>query len=214
MGEPTLLYCGAVCGEGSKRKQCHFLTWSTLSPLSVTSLPSYTGIFPFQVLIPQVGELVYVLRRSCGPLQWTLLWDWKFLPLPQPPQIFTARGFEALFPCTGTLCCVAQSVTLPSCSSCLICSGRGDIPSTSHHLATCPLCPGCSSLPVFPVWMNVSSLTPWLLDFHAVWFSGSSGCFWFLNWWLSFFWFSEEVKCFYLCLHLGQNSTTILPSCF
>ena len=31
----------------------------------------------------------------------------SFLPLPpQPPQVFSVRGFEALFPCAGTLGCV------------------------------------------------------------------------------------------------------------
>ena len=48
--------------------------------------------------------------------------------------------------------------------------------------------------------------TPWLSDFHAVWFSGSSGCFLFLNLLLSF-WLCEEVKRFYLCLHLGWPSS-------
>ena len=52
----------------------------------------------------------------------------------------------------------------------------------SPCLATSPLCPGCPSPPLLPVWMNVSSLTPWLLDFHTVQFSVSSGCFLFLNW--------------------------------
>ena len=41
--------------------------------------------------------------------------------------------------------------------------------------------PSCPSLPLLPVWMNVSCLSPWLLDFHTVWFSVSSGCFLFLN---------------------------------
>ena len=40
--------------------------------------------------------------------------------------------------------------------------------------------PGCPSPPLLPVWMNVS-LYPWLLDFHAVQFTVSSGCFLFLN---------------------------------
>ena len=39
----------------------------------------------------------------------------------------------------------------------------------------------CASLPLLPIWLNVSSLTPWLSDFHAVRFSVSSGCFLFLN---------------------------------
>ena len=59
--------------------------------------------------------------------------------------------------------------------------------SSSHCLAMGSLHPGCPSLPLLPVWMNVSSLTPWLSDFHTVWFIGSSGCFLFLNL-LSFFW--------------------------
>ena len=41
--------------------------------------------------------------------------------------------------------------------------------------------PGCLSLPLLPVWMNVSSLSPWLSNFYTVRFSVSSGCFLFLN---------------------------------
>ena len=41
--------------------------------------------------------------------------------------------------------------------------------------------PSCPSPPLLQVWMNVSSLSPWLSDFHTVQFSVSSGCFFFLN---------------------------------
>ena len=51
-----------------------------------------------------VGQFVYTLE-PCGSLQWTLLWGWEFLLLPQPPQVFTIRGLEDLSPCAGTLCC-------------------------------------------------------------------------------------------------------------
>ena len=52
------------------------------------------------------GGFVYILG-PCGSLQWTLLWGWEFLPLlPQPPQVFSVRGFEALFPHTGALGCL------------------------------------------------------------------------------------------------------------
>ena len=44
---------------------------------------------------------------------------------------------------------------------------------------SCP--PGCPSPPLLPVWMNVSSLSPWLWDFHTVQFYVSSSCFLFLN---------------------------------
>ena len=103
----------------------------------------------------------------------------------------------------------------------------GTTQSTSHRLvwsASCclsclvlqlPPChksspPGCPSLPLRPVWMNVSSLTPWLSDFHIVKFSGSSGYFLFLNLLLSF-WLWEEAKCIYLRLHLGQKSWDSWP---
>ena len=57
------------------------------------------------------------------------------------------------------------------------------------------------------VWMYVSSSTPWSLDSYTVWFSGSSGCFLFLNWLLSFFWLCKEAQRMYLCLHLAWKST-------
>ena len=53
-------------------------------------------------------------------------------------------------------------------------------------------------------------LIPWLLEFHAVWFSGASGCLLILDWLLSSFWTCKEVKDFYLCLHLGQNYLIVL----
>ena len=49
------------------------------------------------------------------------------------------------------------------------------------HLALSPLCPGCLSPPLLPVWTNVSSLSPWSSDFRVVQFSVSSGCFFILN---------------------------------
>ena len=52
--------------------------------------------------------------------------------------------------------------------------------------------------------MNVSSLTPWLSDFHTVHFSAIFGCLLFLNL-LSFFWLCEEAKYIYLYIHLGQK---------
>ena len=49
-------------------------------------------------------------------------------------------------------------------------------------------------------------LIPWLSEFHAVWFSGTSGSLLLLDWFLFFFWLCEEGKGFYLHLHLGRKS--------
>ena len=144
-----------------------------------------------------VGRLVHALG-PCGSLQRTLLWGWEFLPLlPQPPQVSSIRGLRLYFPALEPL--VAWSASLPHCSSrfiyarmwghgvsqllhCMphstICHLAG---STSRRLAASPLHPGCPFAPLLPVWMSVSSLSPWLSDFHAVRFSVSSGCFLFLN---------------------------------
>ena len=205
-GQPTLLPCGAVCGGEVQEGTVPLAQLSD----SFQSLP----LLPTSKLDPsgadfQVGGFVYVLV-PCGSLQWTLLWGWEFLSLLQPPQIFTARGFEALFPHTGTLGCtfclapqffllvyLYANVGLPS-------SPAATLPtwSSSCCLATHPLHPSCQYPPLLPVWMSVS-LTPWLLDFHTGRFSGNYSCFMFLNLLLSFFWLCEEAQCIYLHLYLG-----------
>ena len=182
----------------SKKEQCRLLC----------SLPDFSHFpsLPTSKLGPfgadsWVGGFVYFLR-PCGSLQRTLLWGWEFLLLlPQPPQVFSVRGLRLYFPALEPW--VPWSVLFPSCSSKFICMWMWDHPV----LNPLPLCesstPGCPSLPLLPVWMNVSSLTPWLSDFHTVRFSVSSGCFFlFLNL-LSFFCLCEEAQCVCLCLHFG-----------
>ena len=85
--------------------------------------------------------------------------------------VFNQR-FEALFPPAGTLGCVVCHRV----HQLQLCPPR----FTIHHLVWSSL-PSCLPPPLLPVWMNVSSLSPWLSDFHTVRFSVSSGCFLFLN---------------------------------
>ena len=66
-----------------------------------------------------------------------------------------------------------------------------------------------ANLPIWLFWL-IFSLIPWLLEFHAAWFSGTSGCLLILHWLLSSFRLCEEVKGLYLRLHLGQNSDFFL----
>ena len=118
---------------------------------------------------------------------------------------------------SGVLHC--GSVLLPSCSSQFIrmwmwnhqvCQPPPGPPwSSSCCLAASALHPGCRSPPLLPVWVNVSSLTPWLSDFYTVQFSGN---FLFLNL-LSFFRLCKEAKCIYLCLYLGWKSLSPAFNC-
>ena len=66
-----------------------------------------------------------------------------------------------------------------------------------------------TALLVWLVWLTVS-LILWLSEFHVVWFSGTSGCLLILDWLLSSFWLCEEVKGFYLHVHLGWNFIVVL----
>ena len=109
-----------------------------------------------------------------------------------PMGVFNQR-FEALFPRTGAIgcaVCFAPSPFLPV----YICVNVGPggllavalpapfVPQSAMSLDPAMLPRPCFlSLALLPVWTNVSSLSAWLSDFHAVQFSVISGCFLFLN---------------------------------
>ena len=103
-----------------------------------------------------------------------------------PTGVFNQR-FESLFPLTGTLGCEVYLILHLFLLVYLHANVRPLSPQAAARWA-CQLPPchesspsGCLSPPLLPVWMNVSSLSPWSSDFHAVRFSVSSGCFLFLN---------------------------------
>ena len=200
------LWC-CLWGRGPRgnRASCSVLGW-----LSVTSSTTQKQIGLFWCQFP--GGWVCVCSRT--------LW---VSPLKSPvrlgvsPAAATPTGFfhsedlRFYFPMLETW--VMHSVSVPSCSSWFIQHANvgppsltapaspSSPPSSSSPLATRPVHPGFPSL---PVWMNVLSLTLWLLDFHTVRFSGSCGYFLFLNL-LSLFWLCEQAKCIYLHLHLSQK---------
>ena len=126
--------------------------------------------------------------------------------------MFSIRALRLYFPRAGALgCTVCHPVhqLLPRRPATAWPAPLLNLPPrwfASRHLAASPLRPGCPSPPLLLVWMNVSSSSPWLSDFHTVRFSGSSGWFLFFKLLLSFFWLCEEVQCVYLCLHLCLKS--------
>ena len=149
----------------------------------------------------RVRGFVYVLG-PCGSLQWTFLWGWEFLPLPpQPSQVFSISSLRLCFPALepwGCLVCFTPPLFLQIYLSTNV--GHWGPPATvlpDPVLQPAPChessLPSCLSPPLLPVWMNMSSLTPWLSDFHTVRFSISSGCFFVFKLLLSFFWLCEKA---------------------
>ena len=158
--------------EGSEREQGHLLS----------SQPAFSHFLCY----PQanwalwfwfLGGWVCVRSRTLWSLQRTLLWGWEFPATSIHTGLFSQRLWGFIFLCwhPGSRSLSCSPVVPPGFSTCKCWAAR----SASHHLAGSPFHPRCPSLPLLLVSMNVSSLTPWLLDFNAVWFSGSSGIFCF-----------------------------------
>ena len=184
---------------------------SALCQFLVTSPDTPEKIGPFWCWF--LGGWACALSRPLWvfPMNSPVRLEFLLLP-PQPPQVFSVSGLGLYFPTLEPL--VLRSVTW-STSGCLtsqlqLCPPRSTIchltGSASRYLSASPLCPGCPSPPLLLVWMSVSSLSPWLSDFHIVWFSVSSGCFFVFKLLLSFFWLCEEAQCVFLHFHLDQTS--------
>ena len=190
----ALLCCMSGRGHWGNNAACLALVL-----LSVTFLTFHKQILSFQVLPLSGGGLVYILG-SCGPLQWTLLWDWECLPPLRPPLIFTARGFEALVSHVGTLCCSVCLAPqfLPGylhANVGLASPPATTLPTLVHQLLFC--C--ASSL----LWLPVSTIPTSLNECFFISlvvrlpYSLISWQFWlflFLNWLLPFFWLFEYAK--------------------
>ena len=128
----------------------------------------------------------------------------------QPPQVFTARDFEALFPGTGSLAvCLApqlfflviymQMLECPVSSLCLTCPSP---PAAACHQSSPPQLLISAPPTILGECFFFNSLVlglPYSSIFCQFWL------FLFLKL-LSFFWLWEESQCVCLCLHLGWKS--------
>ena len=119
------------------------------------------------------------------------------------PHRFVQPEVLTLVSCTGNLdfavCLPPQLILLAYLHANL---GSPSLPAAALPWALFLLQPFLSLL---SVWMNVSSLTPWLPDFHTVRFSGSSGCFFVFKFFVVLLLVCKEAKSIYLCLYLGPR---------
>ena len=177
-------------GEGSEREQSHLLgSWLAFSQFSrypqanwalLVLIPGWVDSCMFQDPMGLSNQL------SCEAGSF-------FCCLNSHRFFYSQRFWGFISPrWNPELSGLSCSPDVPSSLSAHKC---GTARSTSRHLTVSPLCPGCWSPPLLPIWMNVSSLIPWLSDFHVVQFSGCAGCFLFLNLLLSSFWLCKEAKC-------------------
>ena len=149
---------------GRGRKGAIVLTLLSARVQSLSPLPTIK-LCPSGAASHQVGGRVHVLG-PCGSLQQTLLWGWELLLLPpQPPRVFSTNGLRVLEPWV-----VGLSPGPPAAASLASHSLAHPAPqsyhlagSSSHSLAASVVCPSCLSPSLLLVWMNVSSLSPWLL---------------------------------------------------
>ena len=150
-------------------------TCSALHWLSVTSSTVWRQIGPFWCWLPVLGGWA-ILCMFWDPVGLSKELSCKagsFSCCLNPHRFFQSEVLRLYFPALEPW--VVWSVSLPNCSSWFICTQRWDLPlcqpppcspgSSSCHLSTSPLHPSCLSLPLLLIWMNVSSLTPWLSDF-------------------------------------------------
>ena len=206
-----LLHCGYICGGGVRKVTMPLVqlsasfqllppnTHKQIRPFWCWFLGGWVCVHSRTLWVSPVNSPV---KLGVSPTTTTGFYSqrfWGFLFLCWNPGL-RGQSHSLVVPPSLFAC---KCATTCSFSCCLV----------LHPIFNTERC--CPYPPLLPVWMNVSSLTPWLSDFHTVQFSGSSGYFLFLNLLLSFFWLCGEAKCIYLCLHLHQtslNQSTILEA--
>ena len=159
---------------------------STLCRFSVTPSATHNQIGPFWYCFPSGWVCVRSRTLWVSPTDFPVRLGVSPADASTPTGVFN-QWFEAFFPHTGTLgcavCCRVQQLLPCGPAAALPTPLHSPLPHWVHQPLPCRESspPHCLSPPLLPVWMNVSSLSPWLSDFHTVRFSGSSGCFLLLN---------------------------------
>ena len=164
-----LLRCGTGCRGGSEREQCHLLgSWQAFSHFHhypqanwaiLVLIPKWEGPVPSRNLwVPPTNSSVRL-----GVYSGT----------STPTDFYHQRFWGLISPCCNPgLHGLPHSSIIPPI---YLHADMGPPSLPATNLLHCSQ-RGCPSPPLLPVWMSVSSLTPWLLDFHVVQFSGSFHC--------------------------------------
>ena len=137
---------------------------STLCRFSVTPSATYSQIGPFWCCFPcgWVSRPLWVSPMNSP------VWLGVSLTAASTPTGVFNQWFEALFPHAGTLgcavCCRVHQLLPHQPAAALPTPLHNPPPHWVHHPPSCleSSLPSCLSLPLPPVWMNVSSLSPWL----------------------------------------------------
>ena len=145
-----------LSGRDQRGNTCSALGWH-----SDTSPTAHKQIRPFWCWFP--GEWVCVRSRTLRVFPVNFPVRLGVSPATTNCTGFIARGFEVFFSSAGTLgcavCLTPQLFLLVYLHANVRPPGLPSTASLAHHLHL-----GFPSPPLLPVWMNVSSLTPWLPD--------------------------------------------------
>ena len=201
-------------GQRGNSATCSALCW-----LSVTSSATHKQIRPFWCWFTGASVCVHsrtlwvspmnspvrlgVSLATSSPTDFFSQMFWSFLSPLWNPGLLSLSHSPILLRIYQL-----ENVVQPALSAATLLSPPAILPSLVCQPPPCleysP--PGCRFLPLLLVWMNVSSLTPWLLDSSIFW------QFWFFvlfcfvfNLLLSLFWLCKEAKWIHLRLHLSQK---------
>ena len=146
---------------------------STLCWFSVTPSTTHNQIGPFWCCFPSGWDCARSRPMWVSPVNSPVRLGVSPAAASTPTGVFN-QWFDALFPCAGAWgCTVCRPVhqLLPRWPAAALPTWLHNPPP--HWVRQLPPChesspPRCWSLPLLPVRMNVSSLSPWLSVFHTV----------------------------------------------
>ena len=149
-------------GRGSRGNNA---TCSAPIPLSIISPTTHKQIGPFWCWFP--GEWFCIHSRTLwvSPVNFSVRLGVSSTATI-PKDFYSQRFWRLSFPMCKHW--VVYSVSQANVGPPRSVAATPLAQSSSCCLAAHPLCPSCPSPPLLPVWMNISSLTPWLLDFCTV----------------------------------------------